>query len=101
MSQQRNQCTDCKSALQCTTRGHPYHSPKLSESVQLCVNAARDRQTDTQTDIRHRQWWLFLTRNVNIILGVDAIISSYVKNSTMFTITERDFITRLIFKYVY
>jgi len=34
LSWQRSPCTDCKSAQQCTTRGHPYHSPSYIGSVQ-------------------------------------------------------------------
>jgi len=30
LSQQRKPCADCKSAQQCTTRGHPCDSPQLT-----------------------------------------------------------------------
>jgi len=45
--QQRNLCTDYKSAQQCTTRGHPYHSPKLHPGP--CSSVGMRRWTDTHT----------------------------------------------------
>ena len=56
---QCNPCSDCKSAQQCTTRGHPLPLLQVtSGSMQQCGHAAadgrtdRDRQTDRQTDER-------------------------------------------------
>jgi len=67
LSQQRNPCTDCKCAQQCTTRGHPYHSPKLHMGPCSSVGM----QWGTRQTLRHRQPWplyisplLYLTRNV-------------------------------------
>jgi len=50
---QRSPCTDCKSAQQCTTRGHPYHSPKLHPGPYNSVGMRpqTDRHTDTQTRV--------------------------------------------------
>ena len=47
LSQQQNPCTDSKSAQQCTTKGHPYHSPKLHSGLYSSVGMWRgtDRQT--------------------------------------------------------
>ena len=47
LSQQRNQCTDCKSAQYCTTREHPLLSPKLH--LGPCSSEGMWRGTDTQT----------------------------------------------------
>ena len=55
LPQQRNRCTDCKSAQQCTTRGQLLPRPQVaSGSVQQCGRTAADRQTDTQTDTQTR-----------------------------------------------
>ena len=57
--QQRIPCTDCKSAQQCTTRGHPLPLPQVtSGSVQYCRHAAVDRHTDRQTRVTtiHFSW---------------------------------------------
>jgi len=51
LSQQRNSYTDCKSAQQCTTRGHPLPFPKLHPGP--CSSVGMRRGTGTQTD-RHR-----------------------------------------------
>jgi len=50
LSWQRNPCTDCKSAQQCITRGHPLPFPKLHPG--LCTSVGMRRGTDTHTD-RH------------------------------------------------
>jgi len=49
LSQQPNLCTDCKSTQYCTTRGHPYHSPKLHPGP--CSSVGMQRGTDRHTDI--------------------------------------------------
>ena len=48
LSQHRNQCTDCKSAEQCTTRRHPLPFPKLHPGP--CSSVGMQRGTDSQTD---------------------------------------------------
>ena len=70
---QRNPCTDCKSAQQCTTRnsaqlgGIPYHVPKLhpgpcnSVGMRPLTDRHTDRQTHTRVIISRR---VRLTRNV-------------------------------------
>ena len=52
LTQQRNPCTDCKSAQQCTTRGNLYHAPKLHPGP--CSSVGVRPQTDTQTDTQTR-----------------------------------------------
>jgi len=52
LSQQRNPCTDSKSAQQCTTTGHPYLSSKLDPG--LCSSLRRRRGTDRHTYARRR-----------------------------------------------
>jgi len=47
LSQQRNPCTDCKSAQQCTTRGNPYHCPKFHTGS--CSSVGMRWGTDTHT----------------------------------------------------
>jgi len=48
LSQQRNMCTDCKSALYTAQLdGTPHHSSKLHPG--LCSSVARQQGTDTQT----------------------------------------------------
>ena len=73
MSYQQKPCTDCKSAQQCTTRGHLLPFPQLtSRFMQQYGNGARDRQTYIHTDRQTHRWpWpihisfqLCLTRNV-------------------------------------
>jgi len=41
-------CTDCQSAQWCTTRGHPYNSPKLHPGPYSSVGMRQG--TDTHTD---------------------------------------------------
>ena len=51
VSQQRNPCTDCKSAQWCTSRGQPsYHSPKLHPGP--CSSVGMRRGADRHTDGR-------------------------------------------------
>jgi len=69
LSQQRNPRTDCKSAQQCTTRGHPIPLPfpqVTFGSVQYYRHAATDRQRDTQTRVTtiHFASSIRLTQNV-------------------------------------
>jgi len=40
---------DCKSAQWCTTRGHPYHSPKLHPGPCSSMGMRRGKDRDTQT----------------------------------------------------
>ena len=67
-------CTDCKSAQQSTTGGHPLPFPQVtSGSVKQHQNVASDRQTHTQTDTHVRDKYTFLprlslTRNVVMII---------------------------------
>ena len=49
LPQQRNPCTDCKSAEQCTTRGNPYDFPKLHPGP--CDSVGMRPRTDTQTRV--------------------------------------------------
>ena len=62
LSWQRNPCADCKSAQQCATRGHPYHSPgcnfgelygcllpRPKVTSWHCSSVGMLRGTDTQT----------------------------------------------------
>ena len=58
--QQRNSCTDCKSAQYCTARGHPLPFPKLypgpcnSVGMRPRTDTQRDRLTDRQTHTYRR-----------------------------------------------
>ena len=48
LPQQRNPCTDCKSAQQCTTRAQPLPWPQVTSGcVQQCGRTTADRQTHT------------------------------------------------------
>jgi len=49
LPQQRNPCTNCKYAQQCTTRGHPYQSPKLH--LGPCNSIGMRPLTDTQARV--------------------------------------------------
>ena len=51
LPQQRNLCPDCKSAQQCTTRGHPLPFPKLHPGPCNSVGMQTHTQTDTQTRV--------------------------------------------------
>ena len=54
LPQQRNPCTDCKSAQLCTTRGSLYHAPNSKLHPGSCGRTAADRHihTDRPTDAR-------------------------------------------------
>ena len=53
LPQQRNPGADCKSAQQCTTRGHPLPLPQVAYgSVQQCGHAAADGRTERHIDAR-------------------------------------------------
>jgi len=83
LSQQRNPCTDCKTAQQCTTRGHLLLFRKVaSGSVLSCANAAMDGQTDRQThrQTRRRPWPLCISPRLRLTWNV---ISYEIKNDVL------------------
>jgi len=65
LPQQRNRCTDCKSAQQCITRSIPCHSLKLHPGPcnSVCMRPRIDRQT-RGTTIHFASSRLRPTRNV-------------------------------------
>jgi len=58
-------CTDCKSAQQCTTRGHLLPFPKLHPGPcsSVGIRPHTDRQTHRQTR-RRRPWPLYTSRRM-------------------------------------
>jgi len=62
LPQQCNPCTDCKSAQQCTTRGHLPAVPPSYIRVRSAVWACGRRQTDRQTD--WRAWPIYISRHL-------------------------------------
>jgi len=52
LSQQRNPCTDCKSAQYCTTRWHPHTIPPSYIQVRAVMWECGEGQTDRHTDGR-------------------------------------------------
>ena len=49
LPQQRNPCTDCKSAQQCTATDTPYHSPKSHQGTGAVVWECGEGKTDAHT----------------------------------------------------
>jgi len=56
LPKQRKPCTNCKSAQHCTTRGIPYHSPKLHPGPcnSVGMRPRKDKDTYKHTN-RHTQ----------------------------------------------
>ena len=67
LSQQRNQCTDCKSAEQSTTDGTRYHSPSYIR-VRAVVWECSEAQTHRQT--HRRPWPLYISRCLRLMRNV-------------------------------
>jgi len=95
LPQQRNPCTDCKSAQQCTTRGHALPDPsyiRVGVIVWACGCGQTDRHTDTHTQTcmstihfasstTHKKCNDQFTKKPRVIIIITGTISTNVRQS--------------------
>jgi len=72
LPQQRNPCTDCKSAQQSTTRGHPLPLPTLHRGPcnSVGMRPRTDRHTDRHTHTHRRAWPQYISRRLRLTRNV-------------------------------